>query len=217
MMLIVLLGILMIGRSDEKIIVRKNQWCMLGVTAIAQEMVILISVLCMIAREDMMDAERGLICYSSLSVFGGCLLLACITDWYSCQVYNFVWWIAILSQSALLWCRINQVNRIRGIPFAEQQLFVELSIFILCQLLLAGRIYGKADAYAFCSCAMTQAGLGMGIFYFLLQMSVAYGLLFIIQLKKQNVDRRGNLKRPVPFLPYITISFWCTIIFGCFS
>ncbi len=85
-------------------------------------------------------------------------------------------------------------------------------VYLGLQLLLAGRIYGRADGYAFCACALTEALLGISAVGFLLHMLFAYCLLFAVQLARRNINGRGNLRRPVPFLPYITAAFWMTAV-----
>lgn len=144
-----------------------------------------------------------------LMVFCGCLLFACVTDLLCCQVYNFTWWIALLSQAWPMW---EWAKAHAGAASEGRVILVELSLFCLIQILVAGRIYGKADAYAFCACALSGAGIGMGMVWYLMQMLLAYLLLFLVQAARRNIARNGNLNRPVPFLPYITVSFGGTII-----
>jgi hypothetical protein len=38
-------------------------------------------------------------------------------------------------------------------------------------------------------------------------MAFAFGALAALQLLRRNIDKRGNLKQPVAFLPYISASF----------
>lgn len=140
-------------------------------------------------------------------VLGGSLLLACVTDRLIGQVYNFTWWI-FLAAIALLWCfgrdPLQGSNPLCGT-------LGWVMVYLGLQLLLAGRIYGRADSYAFCVCALAQVLLGIPAAGFLAHMSIAYVLLFVVQLARRNIDRRGNLRKPVPFLPYITAAFWVTI------
>ncbi len=144
--------------------------------------------------------------YIALSSVGGCLLLASVTDLLLKQVHNFVWYMGIVSQAILLWQYTGKEMPTKCI--------IELMLFIGCQLILAGRIYGKADGYAFAVCALAEYNFGMGLKYFLLHMLGAYGLLFVVQAVRRNINRRGDLKKAVPFLPYIHISFWCTMVCG---
>lgn len=75
------------------------------------------------------------------------------------------------------------------------------------QFMLFARMYGKADCYAFCVCAIAGASLGMGFPDYLWQMLLALCLLFPVQLLRRNIGKSGNLKQPVAFLPYITLAF----------
>lgn len=144
-----------------------------------------------------------------LVTFVGCLIFACVTDLLCSQVYNFTWWIAYVSQGLLLW-RLIWTN---GIAVSDGRgMLVELALFCGVQLLVAGRIYGRADSYAFCACALCGACHGMGMAEYLKQMLWAYLLLFVVQAVRRNISANGNLKKPVPFLPYITISFCGSVI-----
>ena len=87
-----------------------------------------------------------------------------------------------------------------------------LLTFIGIQLLLRERIYGTADSYAFCVCAFAETVLGLDVAGFLTHMLLAYLLLFGTQLARRNLNRKGNLQEPVPFMPYITAAFWMTLI-----
>lgn len=142
-----------------------------------------------------------------LSVVIGCLLLACMTDVAIYRVHNFVWWTAGLAAVILLFCRRSE---------CLQLLRNEVSgIFIFCalQFFLFGKMYGRADGYAFCVCAVAEAGLGMGLIEFLTHMYFSFLLLAGVQAFKKNISVKGHLKEPVAFLPYITAGFYLIIIF----
>ena len=130
-----------------------------------------------------------------LSVVVGCLLLASLTDAATCRVYNFVWWPAGAAALALFGCGGPEGFwlLIRTVP--------EMLIFCTVQIRLFGKLYGRADCYAFCVCAAAEAGLGM-----------KFGD-FLIQACRKNISRKGQLKEPVAFVPYITAGFYLTIIF----
>ncbi len=111
-----------------------------------------------------------------------CLLTACVMDCLSGEVYNFIWWIGGAA-AALLLCR-------RGISVGR--LFA-LGCFCLLQLTIFAKMYGKADCYAFCVCALTLAAAGWGFPEFLFQMILAFGILAVVQLFRRNIDKVGNL------------------------
>lgn len=137
-----------------------------------------------------------------MAVILGCLLLACVTDLAICQVHNFVWWIGGAAAGLLLWAEL------RGAPAAVSNVLPELFAFCVIQIVLFGRLYGRADCYAFCVCAGALAGLGLGFMEFLQHMILAFLLLTVVQAFRKNISLKGNLKKPVPFLPYITTAFY---------
>lgn len=138
----------------------------------------------------------------SLSLFMGCLLLACVTDMAIFQVYNFVW---IVSGAAAVMLFAGRKP--------EVAVVWELLLFGVIQMALFARMYGKADCYAFCACAAVEAGLGSGMRGFLTHMLVSFFLLTAVQAMRKNIGPRGHLKKPVPFLPYITAGFYIILIF----
>lgn len=135
-------------------------------------------------------------------VLAGCLLFACITDCRTCEVYNITWWVAGGAASLLLW------NGKSGI---EAGCLLELGFFILLQQKLFSRMYGRADCHAFSVCAVAEAAAGLSLTGYLLHMLLAFTLLAFVQGLRHNIGRKGNLRRPVPFLPYITLAF-CALL-----
>lgn len=140
-----------------------------------------------------------------LSLFIGCLLLACVTDLAICQVHNFVWWIAGSAGGLLFFIRLRRV------PEGYGHLVSELTVFCIIQLVFFGRLYGRADCYAFCVCAVMEAALGIGLKGFLVHMLFSLGLLAVKQAICRNIGHDGNLRRPVPFLPYITAGMYLVL------
>lgn len=138
-----------------------------------------------------------------LAVVAGCLLLACITDCRTCEVYQFTWWIAGIA--GMIWLFIS---------VAETDL-CSLLFYCLLQELLFCKFYGKADSHAFVVCALVLYGMGGGFLDCILHMLSAFCCLTVVQILRHNVNRKGNLKRAVAFLPYITVSFWINLC--CFS
>lgn len=78
-----------------------------------------------------------------------------------------------------------------------------LLLFALLQYLLFMRLYGEGDVMAFQICALYLAAAGGNLLTMLLHMAVSFAMLGAVQLLKGNVNEKGNLKTPVPFLPYI--------------
>ena len=150
------------------------------------------------------------------------LLAACIMDIQSSMVYDYVWWLGgaagglLMGGMILAWRRngvqgyegINAVGERLGMSSAQLELLGSVIIFILVQELLFSKFYGRADCHAFSVCALAEGAVGMGMKEYLVHMLLAFGVLAVVQLLRGNVGRDGNLKNPVPFLPYITITFW---------
>lgn len=125
------------------------------------------------------------------------LLSASITDWQTCEVYDFLHIFAGAAGIWFLWSRSP-----------DREIWISLLCFLAVQLLLFMRMYGKADGMAFLVCAVYESVHGSGFLTYLLHMSAAYLLLGVVQGLRRNINRRGNLKAPVPFLPYIAATVW---------
>ena len=136
------------------------------------------------------------------------LLYGCITDIKSQLVYNYTWWIGGLAAGGLLWRSLS----------AGQQAAVlwHLAACMALQLVLFSRMYGRADCYAFCVCAIAETALGMGFHDHLILMLISLFLLFPVQLLRGNIAKDGNLRQPVAFLPYISLAFGIHIIVACY-
>lgn len=143
-----------------------------------------------------------------MSVVAGCFLFACITDYKSFEVYQFTWWMAGAASIMMLFPVWEKARYILYVTLPEMLFFGLLQEFLFC------RWYGRADCHAFVICALVSWGNGMGLKDWLIQMLIAFGILAIVQFSRQNINRKGNLKEPVAFLPFITVSFW--INYGCF-
>ncbi len=196
-MAIVALGVFLIGKWDEPLPLKADSmlWILAGAAAEFAGI--------MTFAGDSPVHEKLL-----WAVVGGSLLLACVTDSLLCQVYNFTWWISLAAAMGLLWCRRGLLLEI---GFIYSGALCGLLFFVGIQLLLRGRIYGSADSYAFCVCAFAETAFGLSAAGYLTHMLLAYLLLFAVQLFRRNLDHKGNLREPVPFMPYITTAFWMTL------
>ena len=131
-----------------------------------------------------------------LGILWGGLLAAWVMDVETHLIYDFVWWI---SGSAALLLLLFSGN--------TQLIRWDISIFIVLQHLVFGRLYGRADCHAFSVCALAEGAFGMTMQDYLVHMMIALCILAVVQLVEGNVTGEGRLKEPVPFLPYITVSF----------
>ncbi len=78
------------------------------------------------------------------------------------------------------------------------------------QLLVFRKLYGRGDGYAFLVCALFEEGLRGsfdGLTFSLVHMGTALLFLAVVQVRRGNLDGRGNLRVPVPFLPYIAAAW----------
>lgn len=85
--------------------------------------------------------------------------------------------------------------------------FWDLFCFAALQYLLFARMYGLADCHAFSSSAILLAAYGGTILIFLIHMLLTVAFLGAVQLARGNVNRHGNLHRPVAMLPYVFSAF----------
>lgn len=127
------------------------------------------------------------------------LLYGCATDLKSRKVYNFTWWFGGLAAGGLLWESLYTGQRTASLW--------HLIVYMALQMGFFSHMYGRADCYAFCVCAIAEASLGRGFSDHLVLMLLALCLLFPVQLLRRNIAKDGNLKQPVAFLPYIVLAF----------
>lgn len=132
-----------------------------------------------------------------LIVFGRFLLRAAAEDLKCRMVRRYLWWISGGAGFVLLFLR-------RG---AEPGALLELACYGILQFCFFSRAYGRADCHAFFCCAVILTAYGGGWETYLWHMLHTFLLLAIVQLCKKNVNARGNLKKPVPLVPYAALGF----------
>gem|GEM_PF-1470110 len=128
-------------------------------------------------------------------IFFSYLLLASLVDIQTTQVYDFLHILGALA--GLLLCLLNRTL---------SEMAASIVLFWLVQRFLFSRMYGKADAKAFWVCALFEAGTGGGLKVYFMHMAAALLLLSVVQVFRHNINNKGNLIVPVPFLPYISIT-----------
>lgn len=125
------------------------------------------------------------------------LLAASIRDFRFHCVERIVWWISGIAGFGVLLLRNVSVTQ-----FAMSN-FAEWVCYVILQFCFLGRFYGKADCYAFSGCGIMILAFGGGMKSYLIHMLIAFSFLGLIQLGRKNINEMGNLKDPVPFIPYI--------------
>lgn len=134
------------------------------------------------------------------SIFAGCLLAAAVMDWWEQMVYRFVWWVAGAVAGLLLFEKMW--GGTVWLPFA---------CYVVLQELFFARFYGRADCHAFCVCAAMLTAQGMGFREYLIHMALVFGGLTLLQMMRGNIAGNGQLRVPVPLVPYIVAAFWVTV------
>lgn len=130
-------------------------------------------------------------------VLAAYLLVSSITDFQTCEVYDFLHILGALAALAVFFQR----------PPTKDTL-ISLLVYWLLQHFLFSKMYGEADAMAFLVCALFESVYGFGLLTYLFHMGAAFIVLAIVQAVRHNINRHGNLKQPVPFLPYIALTVW---------
>ncbi len=194
-------GIFLIQNMDEEdwTIKRKERVILFGCSGINSFLV------CHVSRMEGVAAFM-------LSVLAGCLLFACITDGRACVVFQFTWWVAGAVGGGLLYrSYTTDCTALWTTDFPQEQRLLSLLFYIVLQEVIFCNAYGRADCHAFVVCALVGSAFGMNFLGYLIHMILAFSGLAITQAFRHNINQKGNLKQPVAFLPYITISFWALL------
>lgn len=123
------------------------------------------------------------------------LTVCSITDFQTCKVYDILQVPAAVAGAIL--CLLQE-----PLPGGGSGLV----LFALLQYLLFMRFYGEGDVMAFQICSLYLVGQGGDLQTLLLHMALAFTMLGAVQALRRNINQKGNLKVPVPFLPYIACS-----------
>lgn len=130
--------------------------------------------------------------YLVLAVY---LTVCAITDYQTCKVYDILQVPAAVAGAVLCMLQAPLPGGGRG-----------LILFAMLQYLLFMRFYGEGDVMAFQICSLYLVGRGGDLRTLLLHMALAFILLGVVQAFRRNINQKGNLIVPVPFLPYIACS-----------
>lgn len=157
--------------------------------------------------------------YIFLALFAGCLLFACITDFKQCVVFQFTWWVAVVALGG--WGAVKMMRNGWSIVNVRQDTSMlshlgGLFLYIMLQECFFSRMYGRADCHGFSLCAVAEYLCGINMSGYVYHMAIAFGMLGVVQVVRKNVNCKGNLKKPVAFLPYITVAFWLWLYIAFF-
>lgn len=131
-------------------------------------------------------------------IFSAALVHAAVMDHRYQKVRRGIWlWAG--TAAFLLFC-VRMMGRWEDCL----RIFLEILSFIALQFLFFKKLYGTADCFAFSCCGIFLGAFGGGIRECLLHMLLSIGILGIIQFFKGNIDRRGDLRHPKAFIPYIS-------------
>ena len=133
-----------------------------------------------------------------------CLAAATVEDIRTREVSDLVWW--IMAPACLL-----------VIPSSGSALtlwdFLECLYAIFIQEHIMSRFYGRADSHAFSCCMIFLTFAGAGLEGHIIHLSLSLFILTVCQFFAHNIDSHGKLKKSVPFVPYIFVSFVATMLY----
>ena len=147
---------------------------------------------------------------------GAYLLVASIQDLQSCQVYDFLHLLAAPvglllllmapAEAAGTGMQVQATNKVLSAQAGSK--ILSLLVFASIQFGIFMRMYGAAYGLVFLVCAIYESRFGEGLLTYLLHMGASFLVLGVVQGFRKNINSRGNLKEPVPFVPYITATVW---------
>ena len=131
----------------------------------------------------------------------GCFIFAVFSDLAMQRVYRFCWYGVYGGCGILGILKYISTNVSAGEVCGNY--LCDLFLFAFIQFVWFERFYGRADCHGFFAGACILALFDGSFWDYVMQMAYAFGILLVIQLFRKNVNRRGNLKRTVAFLPYV--------------
>lgn len=142
------------------------------------------------------------------SLFWSSLALAAYSDYCTMRVWDFIHLPAAAAG-------VLQGIMCMFTPIFTLQMLLDLILFaglqwVFIRVMFRGK-YGEADGLAFFMCALHMAATGGTFLQYLVHMAAAYLLFGTVQILKGNVNRKGNLKTPMPLIPYIAAAM---LIYG---
>ena len=129
-------------------------------------------------------------------VLAAYLLVASIQDSQTCEVYDFLHVLALPTGMFF----------IVATPSGEK--VMSLVLYLVIQLGIFMKMYGAGDGLAFLVCAVYESRFGKGLSTYLLHMAAVFVVLLVVQGARRNINKTGNLKKPVALVPYIAATVW---------
>lgn len=200
--------------EPEGLVLTQRQKKLLGILAGSN------GILLYLCRDIYGGKEGKILFFAAWVWLAGALLAAAVMDAKTCYVYNYVWYgslpaLILLQGEVLRRCCIQAADNAGAAPIfyaVVSRHIAPVLAFVLLQQLLFARLYGRADCHAFSVCAVAVNALGGGMLEFLIHMLLSVTLLAVVQAARGNISRRGCLITPQPFLPYIVLTFWGTVL-----
>lgn len=129
-------------------------------------------------------------------VLAAYLLVASIQDSQTCEVYDFLHVLALPTGMIF----------IIAAPSGEK--VMSLGLYLVIQLGIFMKMYGAGDGLVFLVCAVYESRFGSGLSTYLLHMAAVFVVLLVVQGARHNINKKGNLKKPVALVPYIAATVW---------
>lgn len=129
-------------------------------------------------------------------VLAAYLLVASIQDDQTYEVYDFLHILAVPTGVVFI------------VAAPSREKIISLAIFAVIQLGIFMRMYGAGDGMVFLVCAIYESRFGKGLSTYLLHMATVFVVLGMVQGGRRNINKKGNLKKPVALVPYITATVW---------
>lgn len=146
-----------------------------------------------------------IICFT---VYILCLLAASVCDIRIHMVSDLIWWMAAADIAAFIGVRYGDAESLFDADIiTAARCLVEALIVIFIQERVMSRYYGRADSHAFSCCALFFAVCGSCLEAHIIHMSMSLTMLTLVQACRGNICRGFRLRTPVPYIPYIALSF----------
>ena len=141
-------------------------------------------------------------------IISGCLIAASVSDIRTHFVADLVW---MITASDVLLLMLSHPL------YLTEVALIEALVVILVQENVMSRCYGRADSHAFSCCFLFMAASGCRLESHIIHMTLSLIMLTVIQIIKGNIGKGLRLKKPVPFIPYISASFFPFVFIHCFG